>query len=79
MLFITTQGYIRLCLASEEIDNLVSIILGCDMPVLLRERDESHRLRVFGEAYVHGTMDGEAVEGLTMENHTRVLNRSTLK
>lgn len=78
-LFITTQGYMGLCSAGVEKGDLVSILLGCDMPILLRERDKSHYLRVIGEAYVHGIMDGEAVKGLTMENYTRILNRFSLK
>ena len=78
-LFITTQGYMGLCSAGVEKGDLVSVLLGCDMPILLRERDKSHYLRVIGEAYVHGIMDGEAVKGLTRENHTRILNRFSLK
>lgn len=79
VLFITTQGYMGLCSAGVEKGDLVSILLGCDMPILLRKRDENHHLRVIGEAYVHGIMDGEAVKGLTRENHTRILNRFKLK
>ena len=78
-LFITTQGYMGLCSAGVKKGDLVSILLGCDMPILLRECDKSHYLRVIGEAYVHGIMDGEAVKGLTMENYTRILNRFLLK
>lgn len=42
VLFITTQGYMGLCSAGVEKGDLVSILLGCDIPVLLRECDESH-------------------------------------
>lgn len=68
-----------LCAAGVEKGDLVSVLLGCDMLILLRERDENHCLRVIGEAYVHGIMNGEAVKGLTKENHTRILNRFQLK
>ena len=63
-LFITTQGYIGLCSVGVEKGDLVSILLGCDMPILLRECDKSHYTRVIGEAYVHGIMNGEAVKTL---------------
>ena len=78
VLFITTEGYMGLCSVGVEEGDVVSIILGCDMPILLRKRDESHR-RVIGEAYVHGIMNGEALNGLTMENYTTFVRRFSLK
>ena len=79
VLFTTNQGYIGLCSGIVEKGDLVSVLLGCDMPIVLREYDAGYCLRVIGEAYVHGIMDGEAVRGLTRGQNTRILNRFRLK
>jgi hypothetical protein len=43
--------------------DLVCILFGCNMPVILRETDVNRYVFV-GECYVHGIMDGEAIEGM---------------
>ncbi|MCJ1474211.1 hypothetical protein MMC13_002869 [Lambiella insularis] len=50
-------------------DDLICVLLGCSVPVVLRQHGEgSERYYEFvGEAYVYGMMDGEAVAGLTEE------------
>ena len=40
------------------------------MPMILREEDD---LRLFvGQAYVHEIMDGEAIDGFDISNHSRL-------
>ncbi|KAI1360338.1 heterokaryon incompatibility protein-domain-containing protein [Xylaria arbuscula] len=44
-----------------KVSDVVCILLGCSVPVVL-SKDREQRYKVVGEAYVHGMMDGEAVE-----------------
>jgi Heterokaryon incompatibility protein (HET) len=45
--------------------DLVCILLGCSVPVILRERQEgADEYTVIGECYVHGKMEGEHFFGL---------------
>lgn len=56
--FRTNKGYIGLGPASAEEGDLVVVILGCEVPFLLRKEDGGN-YRLIGEAYVHGIMFGE--------------------
>lgn len=49
------------------VGDFIVILLGCSTPLVVRPCDEvaSGMYRVVGEAYVHGLMEGEAIEGLT--------------
>jgi hypothetical protein len=61
-LVITREGYLGLGVNSCVKGDLVCVLFGCSTPVLLRMVGEHY---VFlGEAYLHGFMDGEAVDGL---------------
>ncbi|KAI8629873.1 heterokaryon incompatibility protein-domain-containing protein [Xylariaceae sp. FL1651] len=53
----------------SKVSDIVCILLGCSVPVVLsRDRGENRCLyKVVGEAYVHGMMDGEAMEMVTEE------------
>ncbi|TVY83117.1 Heterokaryon incompatibility protein 6 OR allele, partial [Lachnellula suecica] len=68
-LMITSQGYIGLVPAATKRGDCVCVLLGCSNPVILRKlesgREESYEL--IGECYIHGMMDGEAVENLIRE------------
>lgn len=46
--------------------DLIVVLFGCNTPLVVRPCDEpcSDMFQVVGEAYVHGLMGGEAVEGL---------------
>ncbi|KAI0099634.1 heterokaryon incompatibility protein-domain-containing protein, partial [Nemania sp. FL0031] len=44
-----------------KVSDIVCILLGCSVPVVL-SRDRESLYKVVGEAYVHGMMDGEALE-----------------
>jgi hypothetical protein len=47
--------------------DIVCVLLGCSVPVILRLVEGSHDNEYYfvGEAYMHGIMDGEAMEELT--------------
>jgi hypothetical protein len=58
--FVTTNtGYLGLAVEAAEKGDIVAIILGCHFPVLLRAHEDHYR--VIGECYIHGLMDGEAM------------------
>jgi hypothetical protein len=61
-LVVTRKGYLGLGVNSCVKDDLVCVLFGCSTPVWLR-RVEDHYV-FWGEAYLHGVMDGEAVGGL---------------
>lgn len=42
--------------------DLICILYGCSVPVVLREVGDG-KYKLIGEAYIHGLMDGEALEG----------------
>jgi hypothetical protein len=56
------------CLGSPDVreGDMVCIIFGCSVPVVLRKVSTgggNAHYEVIGECYVHGMMDGEALEG----------------
>jgi hypothetical protein len=56
------------CLGSPDVreGDMVCIIFGCSVPVVLRKVSTGSgnaHFEVIGECYVHGMMDGEALEG----------------
>jgi hypothetical protein len=58
--FITRNGYFGLGPQAARQGDRVVVLLGVDVPLVLRRVDKTHH--VVGEAYVHGIMNGEAVE-----------------
>ncbi|ERF73204.1 hypothetical protein EPUS_03045 [Endocarpon pusillum Z07020] len=59
-LFITDSGYMGLCHQSCVLGDQVWLLMGGDMPFILRELDNEPVTHQFkGESYVHGIMDGE--------------------
>lgn len=65
--------------ASFEEGDMVAIVLGCDIPLILRPMslvgpsgELQLRMRVIGEAYVDGIMDGEALGKCPVERITLV-------
>lgn len=67
-LLITQEGRIGMAPHQARKGDMVCILLGCRVPVLLRERQEGG-YELVGEAYVQGIMDGESV---TDENIDRL-------
>ncbi|KAJ9610622.1 hypothetical protein H2200_005399 [Cladophialophora chaetospira] len=66
--FATKKGYIGFGPRHVREDDVVSIIIGLEAPMILR-KIEKDRYEIVGEAYVHGIMDGEATnaEGVEVE------------
>ena len=61
----TERGYVGMALEDVEESDAIAVLLGCSMPMVLRKVEGAlgHvRWRVIGECYVHGIMDGEAME-----------------
>ena len=54
----TKKGYIGLGPASAEEGDVVAVLLGCEVPFMLR-KEEDGQYRLIGEAYIHGIMFGE--------------------
>ncbi|KAK2006747.1 HET-domain-containing protein, partial [Colletotrichum eremochloae] len=50
-----------LCPPDSRKDDLICILFGCSVPVILRKAPDGC-MTLVGEVYVHGKMDGEAVE-----------------
>jgi hypothetical protein len=60
---LASDGYLGIGPHETEQGDLVFILLGADTPYILRRQGEDGTLRLIGEAYVHGVMDGETMEG----------------
>ncbi|KAK6331354.1 hypothetical protein TWF730_004435 [Orbilia blumenaviensis] len=67
---ITTTQLFGLCPEATKNDDLLCILYGCSVPVILRPKGKplpgknQQSYMVVGEAYVHGKMDGEAIDSL---------------
>ncbi|KAG5789227.1 hypothetical protein H9Q69_011707 [Fusarium xylarioides] len=59
-----------LCPPDTKKGDLICILLGCSVPVVLRETADKRHMTLIGEAYVHGKMDGEAMEDTHREPET---------
>lgn len=64
----TDEPMYGLCPPGTKLGDTVCILFGCSVPVIFRLASDGH-VMLLGEAYVHGKMDGEAVEDL-QENET---------
>jgi hypothetical protein len=62
---VTARGYVGLVPLSTQRGDEVVILHGCDAPFVVRRRGELCFL--VGDAYIHGIMNGEALEGLGSE------------
>ncbi|CZR69830.1 uncharacterized protein PAC_19730 [Phialocephala subalpina] len=62
-LMTTTEGYLGLAIREARQGDLVAILYGCSCPVILRRRGDG-TFHFVGEAYMHGIMDGEAMDRL---------------
>jgi hypothetical protein len=59
---ITNTDRLALVRSKARPNDVVVILFGCSVPVLLR-KDGQHFV-LFGKAYIHGVMDGQAMDGL---------------
>jgi hypothetical protein len=62
-LFYTSEGYLGLAPASATDGDKVCVLLGCNTPVILREKDDE-TYELVGAGYLHGFMHGEALDML---------------
>ncbi|MCJ1378232.1 hypothetical protein MMC17_001329 [Xylographa soralifera] len=60
--FITQAGYIGLAPEAAKENDVVCVVLGGEVPHVIRPKKNGHYLFV-GECYVHGLMDGQALQG----------------
>ena len=62
-LFTTRSGGLGVGPRDTECGDMIAILFGCKMPVVLRQkRTSSNEFEFVGLCYIHGIMDGEAVE-----------------
>jgi hypothetical protein len=59
--FATKKGYIGMGPLTIQEGDIVAIIIGLEAPMILRKSDDD-KYEIVGEAYVHGIMDGEAMD-----------------
>ncbi len=66
---VTQKRLFGLAPDSAKTKDLICILLGCSVPVILREHKVSsdHYFELIGEAYISGMMDGEALGGKKMD------------
>lgn len=58
-LFTTRMGLIGICPPSAKSGDLVSVLLGCSVPLVLRPHGDN--FRVIGEYHAQGIMEGEVI------------------
>ena len=58
-LTMTKNGYLSLSPADTRRGDIIAILFDCDAPVLLRPIGEHYEF--FGTCYIHGIMQGEAM------------------
>jgi hypothetical protein len=68
--FVTKKGYLGLGPRDAKVGDRVSVLLGSDVPFILRKRNGSSRggWEMVGETYVHGIMKGEVIRKWKMGN-----------
>lgn len=59
-LITTTNGFVGIAPEPSQPGDLVCVMLGCSVPIVLRPQKELYT--VVGSCYVHGLMEGEAIE-----------------
>jgi hypothetical protein len=67
-LIISSRGYMGLAPFTAQTDDKICILFGSQMPSILRKEILSDRWLCVGQAYIHGIMDGEALNGFDMED-----------
>jgi hypothetical protein len=65
--FISRTGYMGIGPLAVKEGDMICILLGCNIPLLIRKEDDYHVL--VGECFVWGLMDGEAMEGRTDDDY----------
>ncbi|KAI9866606.1 MAG: hypothetical protein M1813_001158 [Trichoglossum hirsutum] len=57
----TGRGYVGMAPEAVQNDDIICVLLGCTVPVVLRQVEDSI-FEYVGECYIHGVMEGEAME-----------------
>lgn len=63
-LMTTMKGYIGLSNSNAQQGDVICILFGCHVPVILRPEEGGSTYSWIGESYVHGIMDGQAMDWL---------------
>jgi hypothetical protein len=73
---ITSMGYIGLATKNTRQGDIVCILFGCSTPVILRPSNHG-AYNLVGDCYVHGIMEGEAMEwiekGICSTDYFRII------
>ena len=65
-LMVTVEGHVGMAPSRAMKGDVVAVLFGCSVPVLLRPRDQERTTYAFiGECYVHGYVNGEAIQDLS--------------
>lgn len=67
-MFLTTRGYLGLGQEGFQTGDMVCILLGGEVPYLLRQTVHNGTAQLLSECYVHGIMDGEAMNDLSNDH-----------
>jgi hypothetical protein len=73
-LFLSTEGHMGLAPAAASTGDIITVLLGCDMPLILRARSDG-KYQVIGAAYCDGMMDAEELLGELPEPY-KIVSRS---
>ncbi|OBT93614.2 hypothetical protein VE01_08081 [Pseudogymnoascus verrucosus] len=60
---LASGGYIGIVPSETKPGDSVFVISNADVPYIFRQQPQGNMLQLIGDAYVHGIMDGEALEG----------------
>ena len=60
--FLTAKGYMGIGCRGIRKDDVVCVLLGCDMPLIIRKMEDYYLL--VGNAYIYGLMNGEALQDI---------------
>lgn len=72
-LMISCKGYVGVVPLDAQQDNIVCVLLGCNIPMILRPASVGeHNLafRIVGSAYVYGSSEGEVMGWLQARTHS---------
>ena len=70
-LCLTTDGYLGMTARNVRVGDQICVLLGGDIPFVLRPDEGRNTYRLVGEAYLHGFMQGEALGlGLQIQDIT---------
>jgi Heterokaryon incompatibility protein (HET) len=63
-LITTNEGYLGMAPYRVRKGDKICVLLGCNIPLVLRQRKDESSYEVIGECYLHGFMNGEALQEL---------------